>query len=135
MASYFDVQQDAGLLPSTVRAHPDLAAVAQRVERDVIRRYTYTDPCTDEQLVGLRNYVADAALCTDAGLKAAMKDVIADIITWRLHGYSDNPHLSSVSPTAGTVRSLRDDSPKPYPPHGWSAQLKDWDTRPPLVLI
>jgi hypothetical protein len=144
---------DLSLLLTTIRGHDDLAVTAARVERDVIRQFTTheSDPtgvdawiATEAYLVptlfadggrdvvGLRGFNPDADLVADQGLKDALRDVIADVINWRLTGMSENPHHTSLTQAKGAIRTLRSDSVNRFPPYAWDAPLARWNVRPPV---
>ena len=153
MATYFDstVAADKNLLPPAARTNADLTNVAARAEKDVIGQYTNrahyllftarqassegTPELVNATLsiyVYLRGYKVDAAdAATDAGLKDALKNEIADTIAWRIAQRDVNTLTTSEADGSGKSVQLRPDANALFPP-GFGRWLRAFDIREPV---
>lgn len=150
MASYFDATSTAhlALLTRSVRSHQDLATEAAKAERDVIMYYTvrqapiemYTSQFTLSRgypkgngvYVCLEGFDPDADNVDDAELVTALRDTIADVLTWRLSKYGESPLISGVSTAVGSSKTFNENATSDFPPRDWNWRLQRWDLRPPL---
>lgn len=153
MATFFDATNTAhlSLITRSVRAHQDLAPVAQVAESDVIEQYTLrerpVENWTSQFYLGrgyakgigvyvcLEGFNPDADAVTDPELVTALRYTIADVITWRLIQYGESPLLSGVSTTAGGGKTFREDAFLRFPQGTWSWRLMRWDLRPPTYVL
>ena len=152
MATYFDsTGNDKLLLPPAMRTNADLANVAARAERDVIGQYTDrahyllftarqgTADVAPELInatlsiyVYLRGYKVDAAdAATDAGLKDALKNEIADTIAWRIAQRDVNTLTQSEADGSGKSQTLHPNAIGLFPP-GFGRWLRAYDLREPV---
>jgi len=153
MALYFDstVAADKNLLPPAMRTNADLANVAARAEKDVISQYTArahyllftarqvssegTPELVNANLglyVYLRGYKVDAAdAATDAGLKDALKNEVADTIAWRIAQRDVNTLTQSEADGAGKSQTLHPNAIGLFPP-GFGRWLRAFDIREPV---
>jgi hypothetical protein len=155
MATYFQVAEaaDTALLPKDVRTAADLATIAAAVEREVLQHFTrYVDasqiyslsPIGDPLLsvpsqatsigngyyVFLRGYKEDADDTeVHANLKATLKQVIAEVITWRVLQQKTNKLFESHD-----KNKFAHDGRQRFPNH-WARPLDLFDTRPPTLRI
>jgi hypothetical protein len=156
MATYFDstVQADKDLLPFAARSNADLAKIAARVEKEVIGEYTqrahyllYTAregsgegaPELINSSLGiyvyLRGYKVNAAdAATDAGLKDALKNEIADVIAWRIQRGDVNTLTTSEADGSGMSKSIHPNAVNLFPP-GFGRWLRPYDIREPLWAV
>lgn len=153
MATYFDstVQGDKNLLPPAARTNADLANVAARAEKDVINQYTdrahyivYTARAGTSEgspelinsalgiYVYLRGYKVDANdAAVNAGLKDALKNEIADVISWRIARRDVNTLTTSESDGSGKSQSMHPNAVGLFPP-GFGRWLRPYDLREPV---
>lgn len=150
MATFFNATStsDLSLIVRTVRAHQDLAIVATQVESDVIEQYTLRQNPSDDyttqfytgrgfakgngMYVHLLGFDPDASLVTDTDLVQALKWTIADVVSWRLIQYNENPMLLGEGAPRGTSKSFNENAFDKFPPKDWDYRLRRWDLRPPL---
>ena len=78
--AFFDTANDVGLL-HPIAQQSDPSDYATRAERDVLSEYTHNDGSGD--VVCLRGYNESLSLI-NAGLLLALKDTIADVISYRV---------------------------------------------------
>jgi hypothetical protein len=153
VASFFDATNTAhtALIVRSVRTHTDLATEAAKAERDVIMFYTlrqapnemwntyfYTGrgfPKGNGVYVCLEGFDSDADDVTDTELKDALRDTIADVLSWRLSRYGESPLLSSVSTAKGSSKVFHEYANGDFPPRDWNWRLSRWDLRPPTYTI
>lgn len=134
MAAYFNPADadDLKLLHSSVRTNAELANVAARVETDVIRYYSEYDSASTSYVVALRGYAADADQA-EATFKAAMKQTIADLISFQLRSYSNEPGVKALTRgkrnwNFGQQAGMSAPTDQSYEP-GWNYRLTIFDTR------
>ena len=152
MTTFFDATSTAhlSLIVRAMRTHIDLPVVAEQAESDVIEQYTLRrtpaeDYSTNFYLgrgyslgngvyICLEGFNPDAAAVTDASLVKALRWTIADVISWRLTQYAENPQLSSSGHQA-SAKAFREDAFDRFPPKDWDWRLRRWDLRPPQYVI
>lgn len=149
MSSYFDSTDEADLayLPERFRDTEELATIATQAEADCIRAYLFSPPGSlytaregwvsdavlfDSDLnlyVWLRGYQIDAAdPDTNVNFKQALKETIADVVTWRLRTWHRDPTIASESVERGKSKTFRPEAREPFPMH-WDYRLQIYDTR------
>jgi len=150
MASYFDPNTHVTLIPSALRGHADLPTVAEQAERDVIGHFTHRYPANTELstqfatgpgylqanglTVCLQHFDPNPASCTDAGLVLALRDTIAEVVTWRLSKTGESAILSSVGGVNAAQKTFRSDAHHIFPPGPWTARLANWDISVPVYV-
>lgn len=153
MTAFFDATNtaDTALVVRPLRTHDELVTVAAQAERDVIGIYTRRGaPVADfvnnfytgrgyhkgnGVWVAIEGFDPDASAVTNADLVRALKDTIADVITWRLRKMGENPVFESVSTAIGISKTTRDSINDPFPPGEWDFRLKPYDLRQPVYTI
>lgn len=151
MATYFDPEEevDLALLHPDVRAHSDLARVANAAEADIVEQFTKQGTASlRDRATGAGNpfyyytengvwytvhlmgyhatpssaagYAEDRADWT--GLCEAMRWTVADVTTWRLLHYDDDPDVTAETHgrESWTYRAGRDTR---WPPN-WDRRLR-----------
>jgi len=149
MATYF-TSTDAGdlkLLPESMRgATAELVNISAVAERDVIRTFTRREsqfsilgfPTLAEvvnQNIGLvvflAGYKEDADHAdTDADLKQALKETIADVTSWRFKRTNRDAGIASESTDVGKTVTWRKKTASNFPPN-FSWRLSNFDLREP----
>jgi hypothetical protein len=147
MASYFDAknQDDLNLLPTRFRDAEDIAAVAAQVERDILSEFTIRtagdirigDTVFNNNLglaIYLYGYKEDADDAdTDADLKQALKDTVAEVILWRLRRRVHDVAVMAEGDGNKSVTYNDHARDQLFPPN-WSFRLHPYDARPPTYL-
>lgn len=125
--NYFDPLADEALLHGDVRSHPEIYNVLERAERDVFRRYT------ENGVVKLRGYDKDPEKADD-DLVVAVKDAVANLASYRLRAYDNDPGVESVRQGNRSVTYRFDSLYNGYPRH-WDSALIDFDERTVLYHV
>lgn len=130
MGTFFDKDADSSLVHSSVRTHSEIENVANAVEDDILREYT-VGTVASSRTVYLDGYNDTTPASSDAALKDALKRTIADVLSWRLQHYDDDPTASMIvrgSRTVARATSALD----PNYPDAWDHRLIPFDLRDPL---
>lgn len=154
MTTYFDSTNTAHLLliVHSVRAHKDIATVAEQSEYDVIEHFTRHYPAAVDYVnnfyvgqgyhkgngvyVALEGFNpdADAVDAAYADLVTALRYTIADVINWRLSKYGESPLLESISTAQGVGKTFREEMKQDFPPD-WARRLKRHEIKLPIYHI
>lgn len=156
MADFFDTsaQADLDLLHSSIREHPELDNMVDKVEFEILQFYSqrendhwdnYWDffkyekgaPTSTEILVRLVGYDQDTPTNSEADLQEALRRTIAEVASWALRNYSNSPGAHNVTLGRFSTGSggLSDLPTVNDWPDNWNRFLKNFDAKIPKYGI
>jgi hypothetical protein len=124
-AIFFTYADDSALLLEDIRDEAERDNVVLQSENDIIR--WFTRGLGSSRVVALYGWDSDAPVNSEATLKQALKETIAEVASHRLRYYDEDPTIGR------SVRGSRTDDRKvgsldPLWPSGWERRLLDFET-------
>lgn len=148
MADFFDISEtsDTNLLHSEVRTHSELQNVVEKVEWEIIDRFSereggslgnYSEFFAYENgsnpnaeiKVRLIGYDEDTPANSETGLKEALRRTIADVVSWVLRSYDNSEGVNSISQgNRSATFNFTSPSWRDWP-EGWKNKLSNYDVK------
>lgn len=143
MAEYIDsANDDSNLLHPEAQDHADLSEVEDRVESEVIEKFTvrskrtkhgfFETELSGDLVVALDGY-EESADDADSEFKDAFKRTLADVISHRIRHIHEHEDVTSES--LSDYSYDRQEGFDPEWPRNWDWRLNKYDLRRPLYTI